>query len=231
MFEGSTFWLAMTLVIYAGSATLHRRCSRAPLLNPSLLTVAVLAVVLALNGTAYQDYVQAVGILQFFLGTAVVALALPFHANISRLRGRCMSTIIALAAGSLTSLLVGLAIALVVGSSSFVILSLAPKSATAAVSMEISRMIGGTPAVTGVLTVLTGLTGAIFGPYVLDLAQVRSPEARGLAMGVTSHGIGTARAFAESEISGSFAGLGMVLNAVFTAVIAPILLRALLPGT
>ncbi len=133
---------------------------------------------------------------------------------------------LALVAGSLASILVGLAIATLAGASAFAVLSLAPKSATAAVSMEIARLIGGAPAVTGVLTVLTGITGAVAGPYVLDLGQIRTPEARGFALGIASHGIATARAFSEGEIAGSFAGLGMVLNAVLTAMVVPLVVRA-----
>jgi putative effector of murein hydrolase len=91
--------------------------------------------------------------------------------------------------------------------------------------MEISRMIGGVPALTATLTILTGIIGAVGGPYVLNAAQVLAPESRGFAMGVASHGIGTARAFTESEIAGSFSGLGMVLNAVLTAMLVPPLVR------
>ena len=87
--------------------------------------------------------------------------------------------------------------------------------------MEISRLIGGAPAVTATLTILTGIIGAVAGPYVLDLVRIRQPEARGFAMGVASHGIATARAFHESEVAGSFAGLGMVLNALLTALLVP----------
>jgi putative effector of murein hydrolase len=184
------------------------------------------AAVLAINGASYQSYFESVAILHFLLGTAVVALALPLYSNRERLEGRYLPMAIALAAGSVTSILVGIAIATVAGVSSFAIVSLAPKSATTAVSMEISRLVGGTPAITGIFTILTGITGAMFGPYVLNLAEVRSQEARGFAMGVVSHGIATARAFNESEVAGSFAALGMVLNAVLTAILVPLVLKA-----
>jgi predicted murein hydrolase (TIGR00659 family) len=227
MLLGPAFWLAITLAIYAGSAAVNRRCNKTPLLNPTLLSIAGVAVVLTLSGTPYQKYFEAVAILHFLLGTAVVALALPLYNNLTRLKGRWLTMAVALATGSLTSILVGMAVAIVAGGSTLAIISLAPKSATAAVSMEISRLIGGTPAVTGVFTILTGITGAVLGPYVLDLAEVRSHEARGFAMGVVSHGIATARAFSESEIAGSFAGLGMVLNAVLTSLLVPLVLKAL----
>jgi putative effector of murein hydrolase len=128
---------------------------------------------------------------------------------------------VALVAGSAASIFVGLIVAILAHASVSTILSLAPKSATAAVSMEISRIIGGVPALTATLTILTGIIGAVGGPYVLDAAQIQAPESRGFAMGVASHGIGTARAFTEGEIAGSFSGLGMALNAVLTALIVP----------
>jgi putative effector of murein hydrolase len=93
------------------------------------------------------------------------------------------------------------------------------------VSMEISRLIGGEPAVTATLTILTGIIGAVAGPYVLDMLGIRAPEARGFALGVVSHGIATARAFTEGEVAGSFASLGMVLNAILTALAVPLVLR------
>jgi len=92
------------------------------------------------------------------------------------------------------------------------------------VSTEISRLIGA-PAVTATLTIMTGIIGAVDGPYVLNAIRIHAPEARGFAMGVASHGIAIARAFTESEVAGSFAGLGMVLNAVLTALIVPPVVR------
>jgi putative effector of murein hydrolase len=164
-------------------------------------------------------------VLHFLLGTAVVALALPLYRNLSRLQSRGVRMAAALLAGSAASIFVGLLVAVVAHASASTILSLAPKSATAAVSMEISRMIGGVPALTATLTILTGIIGAVGGPYVLNAAQVLGAEARGFAMGVASHGIGTARAFTESEVAGSFSGLGMVLNAVLTALVVPSIIR------
>jgi len=193
----------------ADSIALYRRFNKAPLLNPTLFTIGGISAVLIISAVPYQKYFEAVAVLHYLLGTAVVALALPLYNNLRRLRGRCLTMALALFAGSLASILVGLAVATMAGASAFAVLSLAPKSATAAVSMEISRLIGGAPAVTGVLTILTGIIGAVAGPYVLDLANIRSPEARGFALGVASHGIATARAFSEGEIAGSFAGLGM----------------------
>jgi predicted murein hydrolase (TIGR00659 family) len=223
--QGALLWLPATLLLYAGSSALHRRLDKAPFANPTMLTIAALVLVLAYTGTSYSTYFEGVAVLHYLLGTAVVALALPLYRNAHRLRGRCVCMALALVAGSLASIFVGLFVAILAHASASTVLSLAPKSATAAVSMEISRQIGGLPAVTATLTIMTGIIGAVGGPYVLNALGIRAPEARGFAMGVASHGIATARAFAEGEVAGSFAGLGMVLNAVLTALLVPPLVR------
>jgi predicted murein hydrolase (TIGR00659 family) len=224
---GAIFWLPCTLALYALAVLLFRRGHKHPLLNPTLLSIAGVAMLLFSADIAYPRYLESVAVLNHLLGTAVVALAIPLHRNLARLKGRERRMISALVAGSLASILAGLMVAVVAGLSASTILSLAPKSATAAVSMEIARLIGGIPSVTAVLTILTGITGAVLGPIVLDVIGVRTPEARGFALGVASHGIATARAFEEGEVAGSFAGLGMALNAVLTALLVPPIVRAL----
>jgi predicted murein hydrolase (TIGR00659 family) len=225
--QGAILWLPCTLLLFSGSSALYQRLNKAPIANPTLLTITALVLILAGAGVPYKAYFESVAILHYLLGTAVVALALPLYRNASRLRGRCLGMGLALVAGSLASIFVGLCVAILAHASASTVLSLAPKSATAAVSMEISRLIGGAPAVTATLTIMTGIIGAVGGPYVLNASRIRTPEARGFAMGVASHGIATARAFTESEVAGSFAGLGMVLNAILTALIVPPTVRLL----
>jgi len=225
--QGALVWLPCTIVLYAGSSALHRRLDKAPIANPTLLSIAALVLILAGCGIPYETYFESVAVLHYLLGTAVVALAVPLYRNANRLQGRCISMALALVAGSLASIFVGLVVATLGHASASTVLSIAPKSATAAVSMEISRLIGGAPAVTATLTIMTGIIGAVGGPYVLNALRIHAPEARGFAMGVASHGIATARAFTESEVAGSFAGLGMVLNAIVTALIVPPTVRLL----
>ncbi len=219
--HSALFWLPCTILVFAATSVLYRRLGKLPLANPTLLTIAVMSTIVLVSGVPYNAYFEGVAVLHYLLGTTVVALALPLYRNAGRMRGRGVGLAGGLVTGSLASILIGLAVAIMSHASASTVLSLAPKSATAAASMEISRLIGGVPSVTGALTILTGIIGAVGGPYVLDVAGIRTPEARGFAMGVASHGIATARAFSESEIAGSFGGLGMVLNAILTGLIVP----------
>lgn len=89
--------------------------------------------------------------------------------------------------------------------------------------MGLSEIIGGTPSLTAVLVILCGIIGAVFGGMILNLVGVKNKKARGLAIGIASHGIGTARKLSVHETTGAFAGLGMGLNALVTAVLLPLL--------
>src|SRR3984893_15278244 len=151
--QGAIFWLPCTIVLYAGTSALHRRLDKAPIANPTLLTIAALVLILACCGVPYKTYFESVAVLHYLLGTAVVALALPLYRNANRLHGRCICMALALVAGSLASIFVGLTVAILAHASASTVLSIAPKSATAAVSMEISRLIGGAPALTATLTI------------------------------------------------------------------------------
>ena len=124
---------------------------------------------------------------------------------------------------NITASVSAIAIAWLLGARPVSIVSLAPKSVTAPVAMGISEQLGGLPSLTAVLVILTGITGAMLGPVVLNLLRVRDWSARGMAIGTASHGIGTARALQVNELAGAFSGLAMGLNALATAILLPLL--------
>lgn len=219
--QGPVLWMPITIGVYFGAVHIQRWAQSTPLLNPTLLTVLVLVFVLVNSGTSYEIYFQSVSILHYLLGTTVVAMAIPLHRNLRFIERNIALMAFALLAGSLASICLGYFCARKLGAPSALLLSLLPRSATTAVSMEISRKIGGIPALTACLTILTGIIGAMLGPSVLNALHIRSEAARGLALGAISHGIATARAFSESELTGCWASLAMALNAIVTAVLVP----------
>jgi putative effector of murein hydrolase len=130
----------------------------------------------------------------------------------------------ALLAGSLTALLSAVMIARLLGAPPSVVISIAPKSVTAAVAMAISARLGGDPALTAVMVILTGIVGAIIVTPLMNRLRITDKRARGLAAGLAAHGIGTARAFQVDPLDGTFAGIAMGLNALLTAILVPLLL-------
>lgn len=215
--------LTLTLWAYLGGHWLYRRMGRNPLVNPVLIAVLVLVALLDVTDTDYRDYFAGAQFVHFLLGPATVALAVPLYRQVQALRRSLPALLVALLVGSVTAALSAVAIAWILGATRPVLLSLAPKSVTTPVAMGIAEGLGGLPSLTAVLVILTGIIGAAVGPLVLDLLRVRDWPARGFALGVASHGIGTAQAFQANEAAGAFASLAMGLNALATAVLLPLL--------
>ncbi|MDJ0859242.1 MAG: LrgB family protein [Dinoroseobacter sp.] len=217
-------WLTATLGAYLAGDALFKASGRMPLVNPVLIAVALLALVLWATRTPYPVYFEGAKFVHFMLGPATVALAVPLWANLGQVRKTAVPMAAALLAGSVTAMVSALALGWAFGLRGEVLLSLAPKSATAPVALGISEAIGGLPTLTAVLVILTGIIGAVFVTPLLNLLRIRDWRARGFATGVAAHGIGTARAFQVNETAGAFAGIGMGVNAVLTAVLAPLII-------
>lgn len=214
-------WLTATLIAYVIGDGLFRASGRKPYVNPVLIAVALLAATLALSETPYTTYFEGAKFVHFMLGPATVALAAPLFVNLTKLRKSAVPMIGALLAGSLTAILTALGIAYAFGIRGSVLISLAPKSATAPVAMGISESLGGSPTLTAVMVIFTGIIGAVVATPLLNLLRITDWRARGFATGVASHGIGTARALQVNETAGAFAGVGMGLNAILTAILVP----------
>jgi predicted murein hydrolase (TIGR00659 family) len=220
--------LTLTLLAYQGALLLQRRCNGHALANPVLISVVLLVALLALTGTPYATYFDGAQFVHFLLGPATVALAIPLYAQWARLRRLLLPIGVALIAGSLTASLSAVLAGHLTGGSLASLISLAPKSATTPIAMGIAERLGGLPSLTAVMVILTGILGAMIGPSLLHRSGITDPAATGFAMGVTSHGIGTARAFQDSEQTGAFAALAMGLNGLMTALLLPWLLPPLL---
>ncbi|MCG7198647.1 LrgB family protein [Marinobacter pelagius] len=213
--------LTITLVAYGLAYRLYLRTNSNPLANPVVTSVAMLIGLLLLTRTSYNDYFEGGQFVHFLLGPATVALAVPLYQQFSRLRQLWMPVTISLLCGVVIAAGSSIWLARIFGGSFEIQMSLAPKSATAPVAMGISEKIGGLPSLTAVLVVITGITGAVLGTKLFEWIRVKDDTAKGIAMGVAAHGIGTARAFQVSNQMGAFSGLAMALSAFATAVLVP----------
>ncbi len=216
--------LTLTLVAYQLAWWIYQRANQHPLLNPVLIAVTVLVFVLMLTGTDYDTYFDGAQFVHFLLGPATVALAIPLYAQWQRLRKMLIPLLLTLVVGSLTAALSAVGIAAALGGSRESLMSLAPKSVTTPIAMGIAESLGGLPSLTAVLVIITGIFGAVTAKYVYQVLRIEDHAVRGFAIGIASHGIGTARAFQVSEQAGAFAALAMGLNALVTALLLPLVL-------
>ncbi len=213
--------LTLTLLAYACGYALYSRASFHPLANPVPIAVALIVGVLALTGTEYKTYFDGAQFVHFLLGPAVVGLAVPLARSWPELRRLARPIVGALAAGSTVAGVSAVTIAWLLGATPATIASIAPKSVTAPIAMGIAEKIGGLPALAAVFAVTTGVIGAVLGKYVLDAVQVRDWRARGFALGLAAHGIGTARAFQVNMEAGTYAGLAFGLHGLLLAILVP----------
>ncbi|MDB5836745.1 MAG: hypothetical protein JWR14_6575 [Caballeronia sp.] len=220
--------LTMTLFAYLIAQGIYARAGFNPLANPVLIAVALVVAVLSVTHTPYQTYFQGAQFVHFLLGPATVALALPLYRQLPKLRRAAVPLAGGLIAGSLTAIISATVVAIMFGVPRVTVISLAPKSATTPIAMAIAERLGGLPSLTAVLVICTGVFGAVSARTILNVLRIEEPEVRGFALGVASHGIGTARAFQVSDEMGAFAGLGMGLNGLFTAFVVPVLLPMIL---
>ena len=225
--QSPLLWLTLTLVVYQAAHALYRRTGYVAIFNPVLLSVIVLVGILLLTRTPYNVYFDGAQFIHFLLGPATVALAIPLYGYAHKLKHMIMPLMISLVTGSLTAILSAISLAALFQLSTPTLLSLAPKSVTTPIAMGVTETIGGIPSLTAVFVILTGIIGATFAREILNIAGVRNESARGFAIGLSAHGIGTARAFQLSEEAGAFAGLAIGLNGATTAVLVPIIIRLL----
>ncbi len=217
-------WLAGTLAVWLAATNIAALSPGNALLNPIMLSIFAIAVVLVVTGVEYGTYFEGAQFIHFLLGPATVALGIPLYEKLSLVRSNLLPLLAALVAGSLTAVGATVYLARLFGFTPDVVASLAPKSTTAAVAMAVSSGLHGDPALTAAVVVLTGICGAIVVTPMMNAMRIKDYSARGFAVGLASHGIGTARAYSVDPVAGLFSGIAMGLNAVLTSLIVHLFL-------
>lgn len=215
------FGIAITLGVYQLVLAAYEK-TRLVFLQPVLMSMLVLIAVLVGCGISYAEYRKSTEILSILLGPATVALAVPLYLNLRRIRQLFLPTLTTLVVGG--TFATGLCVLLGwwLGANHMILMTLAPKSVTSPIAMLVAEQIGGVAALAAVFVLITGVIGAIFGPSLLTLAGIDNPAARGMALGLTAHAVGTSAALQEGEECGAFAALGMSLMGVATALFLPL---------
>ncbi|MDE5668128.1 MAG: LrgB family protein [Duncaniella sp.] len=225
--ESDIFLVALTFGVYFGAMRL-RDITGVSAFHPVLVTVAVLIGFLQLTVISYETYSRPGHMIEFWLKPAIVALGLQLYTQLKVIRKQFIPILMCELAGCVVGIISVVLIAKWMGASREVIISLAPKSVTNAIAIEITGHLGGIPSLTASIVVLVGLLGAVVGLKVLSLGNISSPVAQGISMGTAAHVIGTSRVNQLSERYGAYATVGLIINGVLTSVLAGPLLNLLL---
>ena len=218
------FLIALTFAAYVGAQRLQRHTGLR-LLNPILLATAVLICFLCGFGIDYESYRAGGEYIDFWLKPAVVALGVPLYKQLESIKKQMFPLIAAEMAGCVAGVISVVVVAELLGASQEVVMSLAPKAVTTPIAMEISAAVGGLPPLTAAVVVCTGIFGGMAGFKIVKLGHVKSPIATGLSIGTAAHAVGTSAAMERSDRYGAFSSLGLTLNGLLTAMLAPFILR------
>jgi predicted murein hydrolase (TIGR00659 family) len=223
--EQPLVWLTLTLAVFVVSVWANRRGRGAPILHPTILSMAILIGVLLATGTSYDTYFEGAQFIHFLLGPATVALAIPLHDNLRQIRRLLLPLLAACLAGVTVAAGTAVGFAWLAGGRGQTLLSLAPKSVTTPISMGVAEQIGGLPSLAAGIVLVTGVVGVVAAGPLFRLAGIQDERARGFALGVAAHGFGTAHALGISIRAGAFAGLGLGLAGLLTAFLLPLVIR------
>jgi predicted murein hydrolase (TIGR00659 family) len=220
------FLIALTFAVFSFAQWLQRKF-RVVLLNPVLFSTCALILFLISTDISYDSYSEVGQYIEFWLKPAVVALGVPLYRQLNTIRKQLLPILFAELTGCIVGIVSVVIIAELFGASREVIISLAPKSVTTPIALEISAALGGISALTAAVVVCTGIFGHLVGFQIAKLMRVKSPMASSLSVGTASHAVGTAAAIERGERWGAFSSLGLTLNGLLSAILAPILLPLL----
>ena len=224
IFQNELVIVTFTIIIYWLAQKLQARTGFI-LLNPILITILIIIAFLMIFNIDYQTYHNGSKFIDFLLKPAVVALGVPLYKQLKVIKKQALNIVISQLAGCITGIVSVVLIAKLMGASKEIIFSLAPKSVTTPIAIEISRSIGGIAPLTVSVVIVVGIFGAVFGYSILKLTGVRNPMAQSLSMGNAAHAIGTSKSMEISPVFGAMSSIGLIVNGIFTAILAPWVLK------
>lgn len=217
------FGILLSLIAFQAGTLLYKK-TQLSILNPLLVASVLVMVFLLIFGINYETYNLGGNYITFFLGPATVVLAVPLYKKIRLLKSNALPILAGITAGCIAGISSILALSSLLGLDDTISRSLAPKSVTTPIGIEISRQIGGLPAITVAAIVFTGIIGAILGPFICRCFRIKDKVAVGVAIGTASHALGTTRAIELGETEGAMSGLAIGIAGLITVFLVPLLL-------
>jgi predicted murein hydrolase (TIGR00659 family) len=220
LISGEVFMLMMVMGSFLFGVYIYKR-TKITLLQPLLITMLIIIPFLKITGVEYQLFYEKTRILNFMLGPSVVALGYVLYEQIESIKGNVISILTAVFVGSIVGIVSVVLIAKAFGADRSLIASLAPKSVTTPIAISLAEKEGGIPALTAAFVVICGIFGGLVGPIILRRLNIHSKIAKGLAMGSSSHALGTARAMEMGAVEGAISGLAIGIMGIMTALLIP----------
>lgn len=216
------FDLALVIGTYIAATILYKK-THLSVLHPLLTSIFVIIVILEFLDIEYASFQQGSHLIHFMLGPSVVALGYVLFEQMKYLKGNVVSILTSVFVGAIVGIISVIVIGKLMGADQSLIATLQPKSVTTPIAMGISEKNSGIPSLTAVIVVAVGIFGSIVGPAVMKVLGIESRIAKGLALGASSHGVGTAAAIQLGAVEGALSGLAIGLMGIMTAILVPVI--------
>lgn len=222
IWKSPLFGIVLSIAAYALAQFLYRKC-KTPILNPLMVSIALIVVFLCTANIPLEDFNIGGDCISMFLAPATAVLAVSIYRQIHILKANCLPIVIGCLAGSVTSMGSIYLLCQLFGLTDSLTSSLLPKSVTTPIAMEISAGRGGVVSITVAAVVITGIFGAVLAPFLIKLFRVKNPVAAGVAIGASSHALGTSKAIEIGEIEGAMSGIAIGVTGIITVILSMIL--------
>lgn len=198
-----------------------------PIFNPLLISIALVILFLHFTGVSYENYNLSAKYLSYLLGPATVALAVPLYQQMEILKKHYKAIGIALLIGVISSLISVSLFSILFKLEKEIVITLLPKSVTTAIGMDIAEELGGFGSITAAVIIITGVFGYMTAETVFKIFKIKHPISKGLAMGASSHVLGTAKAVELGELEGAMSSLAIVICGILTIIGANLIVQFL----
>lgn len=215
------FGISITLVAYIFALFLKQK-TKLVIFNPLLVSIILVISFVTITKVKFEDYNIGANHIGYLLTPTTVCLAVPLYENLQILKHNWKAIFLGIFSGIIVSVFTVLPITILFKLSHVDYITLLPKSITGAFGMVLSKEIGGLPAVTIIVIILTGIFGSIISDYIFKIFKIKSPVAKGVALGVSAHAMGTSKAFENSELEGAVSSIALVITGIITVIIIPI---------
>lgn len=219
---GSAFFGVFISILGYEVGLLLKKKLKHPVFNPLLIAIIFVIAALLLLGIDYDSYNEGAKYISYLLTPATVCLAVPLYEQLTLLKKNWKAILIGISTGVITSLTSVLLLALVFGLAHEEYVTLLPKSITTAIGMELSREMGGIVTISVAVIVVTGIFGNVMAESVCKLFRIKEPVAKGIAIGTSSHAVGTAKAMEMGREEGAMSSLAIAVAGILTAVLVSV---------
>jgi len=217
------FGVALTLVCY-NVGIMAKKKLKIALFSPILVAIVLVIAILKLTGIEYEIYKQGTTIISYLLTPATVCLAVPLYEKLKLLRENLWAVLGGIISGIICSALTVWGVCVAFSLDKTIFATLLPKSITTAIGMVVSEQQGGIVTITVASIVITGIFGNMVAETIYKIFKIDEPIAKGIALGISAHVMGTSKALEIGEIEGAMSGLAVAVAGLITVLVAPLLM-------